>query len=71
MSLLSDMKTKLRRAVETLYGFDPNQTVGSISYNVAHAKELLTKMAFIYRVLPHFVAVGIVADPCTLTGTQF
>ncbi|KAF8484453.1 hypothetical protein DFH94DRAFT_713756 [Russula ochroleuca] len=49
MSLLSEMKTKLRHAVETLYEFNPNQTPGSISYNIAHANELLTKMAFIYR----------------------
>jgi hypothetical protein len=52
MSLLSDMRIRLRRAVGTLYGFDPNQAVGSISYNAAHAKKLLTNMAFIYHVRP-------------------
>jgi hypothetical protein len=50
MSLLSEMKRKLRHAVETLYEFNPNQTARNMSYNVARAKELLTKMAFIYRV---------------------
>jgi hypothetical protein len=49
------MKTRLRRDVATLYEFDQNQTAGSISYNVAHAKELLTKMAFIYRVRTHCI----------------
>jgi hypothetical protein len=57
MSLLSEMKTKLRHAVETLYEFNPNQTPGSISYNIAHANELLTKMAFIYRVRPLCIAI--------------
>jgi Domain of unknown function (DUF6532) len=55
MTLLSEMKTKLKHAVETLYEFNRNRTSGSISYNMAHADELLTKMAFIYRVRPHCV----------------
>jgi hypothetical protein len=52
------MKMKLRHAVETLYEFDPNQTARSIGYNAAHAKELLTKVAFIYRARPHCIAIS-------------
>lgn len=52
MILLSDMKTKLRHTVATLYQFDRNHTAESISYNADHAKELLTKMSFIYPVRP-------------------
>jgi hypothetical protein len=51
------MKMKLRHTVEILYEFDRNQSVGGINYNVAHAKELLTNMAFIYRVRPHCIPI--------------
>ena len=57
MAILSDMRTKLRRAVATQYEFDRNQTAESISYNVAHTEELLTKMAFIYRVRTHCITI--------------
>lgn len=57
MSLLSEMKTKLRHAVKTLYEFNPHRTPGSVSYNIAHANELLTKMAFIYRVRLHCITI--------------
>ena len=53
MTLVSDLRTKLRRAVATQYEFDRGQSAGSINYNVAHAKQLLTKMALIYRVRIH------------------
>ena len=52
MTLVSDMKMKLRHAVATQYEFDRNQSAGSINYNVAHTKELMTNMASIYRVRP-------------------
>jgi len=45
MSLLADMKANVRRAVEASYRFDATE---SINYNATRAKELLTKMAFIY-----------------------
>ena len=57
MTILSDMRTKLRRAVATLYEFDRNQSAGSMSYNIAHTKELLTKMSFIYRVRTHCITL--------------
>ena len=57
MTILSDMRRKLRRAVATQYEFDRGQTAGSINYNVAHAKELLTKMAFIYRVRTYCITI--------------
>ncbi|KAH9960454.1 hypothetical protein BC827DRAFT_396396 [Russula dissimulans] len=46
MDLLADMKANIRRAVEASYRFDAKAE--SISYNATRAKELLTKMAFIY-----------------------
>ena len=57
MTLVSEMRRKLRRAVATQYEFDRNQTAESISYNVAHTNELLTNMAFIYRVRTHCITI--------------
>jgi hypothetical protein len=71
MILLSEMKTKLKHAVQTLYEFDPNQTARSISYNVARANELLTKMAFIYRVRPRCIPIWSALIPVRSQDNNF
>ena len=50
MEFLTDMKTKIRHVVESLYEFDISRTRDSISRNVTRAQGLLAKTNFIYRV---------------------
>jgi hypothetical protein len=50
VKLLTDMKTKIKHAVDSLYGFDTSRAPESISRNVRRAQALLAKTTFIYRV---------------------
>jgi hypothetical protein len=50
MTFLTDMKTKVKHAVEFSYEFDTSQAPKSISRNASRAQALLAKMTFIYRV---------------------
>jgi len=49
MILLSDMKTGIKHAVDSSYGFDTSRAPDSISHNARHAQAILTSMSFIYR----------------------
>ncbi|KAI0294516.1 hypothetical protein BC826DRAFT_1137173 [Russula brevipes] len=49
MILLSDMKTGMEHAVESLYGFNTSRAPDSISRNARDAQALLTSMSFVYR----------------------
>ena len=66
MTFVSDMKTKLRRDVATLYEFDRSQTTWSINYNAAYAEELLTNMAFISHVRTHCITTWSALIPVRL-----
>jgi hypothetical protein len=50
MKLLNDMKTKIKSAVESSYGFDTSRAPDSISRNASRAQALLPNATFIYRV---------------------
>ena len=50
MELLTDMKTKIKHAVDYAYKFDTGRSSDSISRNVTRAQALLAETAFIYRV---------------------
>jgi hypothetical protein len=50
MRFLTDMKMKIKHAVESSYEFDTSQAPNSIDHNASHAQALLAKMTFIYRV---------------------
>ncbi len=52
ITLLTDMKMRVKHLVESLYGFDTSRAPDSISRNAGRAQALLTNMAFIYRVRP-------------------
>jgi len=49
MKLLTDMKTKIKHAVDSSYEFDTSRAPDSISRNVHRAQALLAKTTFIYR----------------------
>jgi hypothetical protein len=50
MEFLTDIKTKIKHAVDSSYQFDTSRAPDSISRNVSRAQALLAKAAFIYRV---------------------
>ena len=50
MKFLTDMKTKIKQAVDSLYGFDTSRAANIIGRNASRAQALLTKTTFIYRV---------------------
>jgi hypothetical protein len=50
MELLTDMKSKIKHAVDSLYEFDTSRAPDSISRNVSRAQALLAKTTFVYRV---------------------
>ena len=50
MKLIFDMKTKVKHAVDSSYGFDTSRAADSIGRNAHRAQELLAKATFIYRV---------------------
>jgi hypothetical protein len=50
MKFLTDMKTKIKHAVDSSYQFDTSRAPDSISRNVHRAQALLAKTTFIYRV---------------------
>jgi hypothetical protein len=50
MKLLTDMKTKVKHAVDFAYEFRTCQAPDSIGRNASRAQALLTQTAFIYRV---------------------
>jgi len=50
MKFLTDMKTKIKHAVEYSYEFDTSQAPDSISRNASRAQALLADTTFIYQV---------------------
>jgi hypothetical protein len=50
MTLLTDIKMKIKHTVETSYKFYTSRTPETICYNAKHVKALLTKMTFVYKV---------------------
>ena len=52
MKLLTDMKTKIKHAVDHAYKFDTGRSPDSIIHNVTQAQALLAKTTFIYLVRP-------------------
>ena len=54
MKFLTDMKTKIKYAVHSSYGFDTGQVpnTDSIARNVSRAQALLAQATFVYRVRP-------------------
>jgi Domain of unknown function (DUF6532) len=50
MKLLADMKTMIKHAVDSSYGFGTSRAPDSISRNASRAQALLAKTTFIYRV---------------------
>ncbi|KAF8471404.1 hypothetical protein DFH94DRAFT_201400 [Russula ochroleuca] len=49
MRFLTDIKTKIKHAVQSSYGFDTSRAPGSIGRNARRAQALLSRMTFIYR----------------------
>ncbi|KAH9984994.1 hypothetical protein BJV77DRAFT_141797 [Russula vinacea] len=49
MRLIADIKTKIKHAVESSYGFDTSRAPDIISRNTSRAQALLAEMTFIYR----------------------
>lgn len=50
MKLLTDMKTKIKHAVDSSYEFETSRAPDSIGRNASRAQALLAKTTFIYRV---------------------
>ncbi len=50
MEFLTDMKMKIKPAVDSSYEFNTSKTLDSIGHNASRAEALLSKATFIYRV---------------------
>src|SRR6266853_2414626 len=55
MDFLTDVRMKVRQAVETLYGFDAD----NMNNNAARARQLLSNNAFIHRVRPIILSFAV------------
>ena len=60
MNFLTDMKTRIKHAVESSYEFDTSQAPNSISRNASRAHVLLAETSFIYLV--RFIASPFAAN---------
>ena len=72
MKLLTDMKTKIKFAVDFAYEFDTSVAPDSISRNVTRAQALLAKTTFIYqvRLIAITICCGLRTVSVNRTSTQ-
>jgi hypothetical protein len=67
---LTDIKTKIKHAVQYSYGFDTSRAPGSIGRNARRAQALLSRMTFIYRVRLMASPLQLIEHRYLVTGSQ-
>jgi len=76
-TLLTNMKTRITRFVQSLYGFNTSRASDSVHHNAKLAHALLTNMTFIYRVCSFYcIVIGNSPNPAyvqepNIHGTRY
>jgi hypothetical protein len=68
ITLLTEMKAKIKHQVDIIYGFDTSHAPDIISQNTVLAQALLADLTFIYQVCPHCIDINNHFLPLFATG---